>query len=163
MENLLILGAGQYGALVYEIASECGKYEKIDFLDDNSEKSIGKISEHKDFLKKYKNAVVAIGNPDIRMKFLKMLKDAGFEIPVIISPRAWVSPSAVIGEGSVIEPNATVSTGVEIGRGCFVCAGAVVNHNAIMNDGSQANCNATICARAVVPENYKVDCGEVFQ
>ena len=36
--NLLILGAGIYGAMVYEIAEAMGCFEKIDFLDDNGQK-----------------------------------------------------------------------------------------------------------------------------
>ena len=163
MEKLLILGAGQYGALVYEIAQSMGLYEKVDFLDDNNEIAIGKIAEYPDFLNEYKNAVVAIGNADIRLNFLEMLKNAGYKLPAIISPRAWVSPSAKIGEGVVIEPNATVSTRAEIGFGCFVCAGAVVNHNGVLCDGSQANCNATVSARAQIPYKKKSQCGEVFE
>lgn len=44
-KNLLIIGAGQYGALAKEIAEVMKCFEKIDFLDDNSELAIGKISE----------------------------------------------------------------------------------------------------------------------
>lgn len=35
---------GQYGRLVKELAEDCG-YEKIDFLDDNRQLAIGKLSE----------------------------------------------------------------------------------------------------------------------
>ena len=162
MDNLIILGAGQYGALVYEIAQSCGLYEKIDFLDDNSENAIGKIADYKKFKGKYNCATVAIGNSDVRLEFLNMLKDSGFNLPAIISPRAWISPSAEIGDGVIIEPNATVSTAAEIGFGCLVSSGAVVNHNAVLCDGSHANCNSTVTARAEVPFMKKLSCGEVF-
>ena len=162
MDNLIILGAGQYGALVYEIAQSCGTFDKIDFLDDNREKAIGKIADYKKIIGKYNCAVVAIGNSDIRLEFLAMLKEAGFNLPAIISPQAWVSPSAKIGEGVIIEPNATVSTSAKIGFGCLVSSGAVVNHNAVLCNGSHANCNSTVTARAEVPFKKKLSCGEVF-
>ena len=162
MDNLIILGAGQYGALVYEIAQSCGLYEKIDFLDDSCENAIGKIADYKKIIGKYNCAAAAIGNNDIRLDFLNMLKEAGFKLPAIISPRAWVSPSAKISEGVIIEPNATVSTAAEIGFGCLVSSGAVVNHNAVLCDGSHVNCNSTVTARAEVPFKKKLSCGEVF-
>ncbi len=162
MDKLLILGAGQYGALVYEIAQSSNVFEKIDFLDDNSEIAIGKISDYKKFAGEYNCATVAIGNADIRLEFLNMLKDSGFKLPAIISPCAWVSPSAKISDGAIIEPNATVSTCSEIGFGCLVSAGAVINHNAVLSDGSHANCNSTVTARAEVPFKKKLSCGEVF-
>ena len=32
--NLLIVGAGIYGVVAYEIAADMGRFEKIDFVDD---------------------------------------------------------------------------------------------------------------------------------
>ncbi len=34
-KNLLIIGAGEYGQITYEIAEAMGVFKKIDFLDDN--------------------------------------------------------------------------------------------------------------------------------
>lgn len=162
MDNLLILGAGQYGMLVYEIAQSTGLFEKISFLDDKNEIAIGKTADFEKYKGEYKRAIVAIGNADVRLELLEKLKKAEYDLRPLISPRAWVSPSAKIGEGVVIEPNATVSTKAEIGFGCLVSAGAVVNHNGVLCDGSQANCNATVSAGAQIPYKKKSDCGEVF-
>lgn len=41
--NLLILGAGQYGDVAKEMAEAMGCFGKIDFLDDNNELVIGKM------------------------------------------------------------------------------------------------------------------------
>lgn len=42
-EILLIVGAGDHGRIISEIAEDLG-YEKVAFLDDNSPQAIGKIS-----------------------------------------------------------------------------------------------------------------------
>lgn len=49
--NLIILGAGGHGRVVADIAEQTGKYDKIVFLDDNSndDKVIGKCSDYKKF------------------------------------------------------------------------------------------------------------------
>ena len=50
-KNLLIIGAGDYGQIAYEIAEAMERFEKIDFLDDNSELAIGMEID----IKNYKN------------------------------------------------------------------------------------------------------------
>ncbi len=146
--NLLILGAGEYGRLVKEIVRN--KYSVIDFLDDNSPVAIGKISD----LEKYKgeyDAIVAIGNPEKRKELFEKLESLGFDIPTIISDKAYICPSAELEQGCVIEPMAVVNTGAKIKRGTFINAGAVVNHNAIVNEFCQIDCNAVVGANAEVP------------
>jgi len=79
--NLLILGAGGYGQVVKELAEATGKFNRIEFIDDNSPLAIGKISESKKFLKEFPNVIIAIGNPDIREKLFKEVEDIGFNQP----------------------------------------------------------------------------------
>ena len=49
MNNLLILGAGQFGLMVKEIAESMGCFDKIDFLDDNNEIAVGKLCDYEEF------------------------------------------------------------------------------------------------------------------
>lgn len=161
MKNLLILGAGQYGCLVKEIAESIGCFGKIDFLDDNSEKAIGRLNDYVGFADRYDCAVVAIGNPELRLRYLEELK-CHFDVPVLVHPKSYVSPSAKVGMGSIVEPMAVIHTDTVIGKGCLICAGAVINHNAVLGDGCHADCNSTVAARAEVTPCTKVCLGEVF-
>ena len=162
MNNLLIIGAGQYGAMIKESARALNLYDKIDFLDDNSELAIGKIKEYREFSDRYQCAIVAIGNPDIRVETTEKLKEAGYEIVSFISRRAYVSQSAKIAEGCVIEPMSSISTAVHIGRCTIISSGAVVNHNSTVSEGCHINCNATVRSNSNVPPKTKVDYGEIF-
>ena len=162
MNNLLIIGAGQYGAMLKESARALNLYDKIDFLDDNSDEAIGKLDSYQQFTSKYKCAIVAIGCADIRLDWTDKLKAAGYEIVTFISPRAYVSPSAKIAEGCVIEPMSVVGTAVHIGRCSIVSSGAVVNHNSTVGEGCHINCNATVKSNSSVPPRTKVDYGEIF-
>ena len=76
MNNLLIIGAGQYGAMIKESARALNIYDKIDFLDDNSNEALGKIAEYEKFVQTYKCAIVAIGDSDIRLDVTQKLKAA---------------------------------------------------------------------------------------
>ena len=70
--NLLILGAGEYGQLVKEMAMN--QFITIDFLDDNSPVAIGKLEDYKNLKDKFQNAIVAIGNNEIRSQWIDRLE-----------------------------------------------------------------------------------------
>ena len=161
--NLLILGAGGYGQVVKELAEDTGKFDKVDFLDDNSPLAIGKISESKKFLKDFPFAIIAIGNPEIRQKLYKEIEKIGFEIVSIISDKSYISSSAKIGKGCVIEPFATVSANSAIGNGVFLCAGSAVGHNAVVNDFCQIDYNGVASVGAVLPSNTKIIAGSAYR
>ena len=162
MDNLLIIGAGQYGAMIKESARALNIYDKIAFLDDNCDEALGKIAEYEKFVQTYKCAIVAIGDGEIRLRITEKLKETGYEIVSFISRRAYVSPSAKIAEGCVIEPMSVISTDVEIGRCTIISSGAVVNHNSTVAEGCHINCNATVRSNSSVPAKTKVDYGEIF-
>ena len=161
--NLLIIGAGQYGQVAREVAEAIGIFNKVSFLDDNSELSIGKTEDMADFAEDYSDAIVAMGNPELKRKFYAMLKEAGFKVATLVHPRAYVSPSAVISEGCIIEPMAVVHTEAKVGACTFVSAGAVVNHNAVIGEASHIDIGSCVKARAVVETGVKVEAGEVFE
>ena len=78
--NLLIIGAGQYGMVVREIAQATGRFDKIDFLDDNNAVAIDSTNNISKWVSEYKIAIVAIGKADVREKYLTLLKQCGYEL-----------------------------------------------------------------------------------
>lgn len=128
--SLLIIGAGQYGHLVKELAEDCG-YEKGAFLDDNSPEAIGKVSEAESFCRDYKEVIVAIGNLQVREMLANELEKQ-FCLATLIHPTAYVSRSAEVAPGCFIELGAIVQTEAQLGKACIINAGAVVNHNSIV-------------------------------
>lgn len=162
-KNLLILGAGQYGHVVWETAEAMGCFDKIAFLDDQNPAAIGKLAAYRDLLQEYLCAFVAMGNPKLRIQWLNHLKAAGFELAVLVHPKAYISPTAVLEEGTIAEPMAVVNTGAVVETGGLLCAGCVVNHNAVVKSCCQIDCNAVVAAGAMVPEGTKVLAGTVFE
>ena len=161
MSNLLILGAGQFGMMVREIAESTKKYSKIDFLDDANPIAVGKLQNVMSFVGKYEYAIVAIGNPGIRQMYTDKVREH-FKIATLTSPNAYVSPSAVIGKGSIIEPMAVIQTGAILGDGCIVSSGAVVRHNATVGSYCHLDCNSVVVSNAVVPIGTKIEIGSTY-
>ena len=151
--KLLIIGAGEYGQLVKEIARN--KYPVIDFLDDDSQTVVGKINDMAKYLLEY-DVIVAIEDSEKRAELFNRLEVLGFRIATIISPRSYVSKSAVIEAGCVIEPMSVVHFGARVRRGTFVCTGAVVNHHAFVDEFCQINCNAVVGADVEVPSGFYI-------
>lgn len=162
MSRLLILGAGQYGKVALEIAEASRQFGRIAFLDDYSSAAIGRLSDLYKCTDDFDSAIVAIGNSEMRLKLIGQLIDAGYKVPVLIHPRAYVAPSAVIGQGSFVEPMAMVHTDVSIGTGCIISAGTLINHNAVIGEGCHLNCGTIVGARVNVPACAKTDCGQII-
>ena len=160
MNNLLIIGAGQFGQVTKEIAESLNKYNKIDFLDDNSDLAIGKCDEYEKFKNEYQNAIVAIGNPDIREEILNKIKKS-YSIESMISPKAYISNSSNIAEGCIIEPMAIINANTTIGTGCIICAGSIVNHNTSVGDYCHLNCGSIIKSNTTIDAKTKIDYGEI--
>ena len=160
MSSLLILGGGQYGRLTAEIAAE--QYDRICFLDDGlplSQTVLGRFSDCEKISAEFDAVIVAIGNAETRRRYAEMLPN----LVSLISSRAYVSPSAAVGPGCIIEPLVSVGAGTVLGKGCILSSGAVLNHDSVVGDYCHINCNATVAARSAVPPGTKVPYGQIWQ
>ena len=161
-KNLLIIGAGGHGKVVAEVADACG-YENIVFLDDNSPEAIGKINDIASFIREFPNAFVGIGNNQFRNEMLIKLNEIGYYIPVLIHPTAYVSKSASISKGTVVEPLAIINANSIVGQGCIISVGAIVDHDVVLGECVHVNAGAVVKSGARVGMNYKVEAGEIFR
>ena len=161
MNNLLIIGAGQYGMLTKEIAESMNIFDKINFLDDNNTNSIDKINNYKKYIKEYKYTIVSIGNCNLRSKLVKELENY-FSIAKIISPYAYISDSAAIKDGCIVEPGVVINANAKIGKSTIISAGTIINHNAIVGDFCHIDCGAIIKSNSNVSNYSKIDCGRII-
>ncbi len=163
--NLLVLGAGSHGHAVKETAERLGVFRQIAFLDDKVEGAhvLGKCSEYRSFTDRFPCAFVAIGDNAVRERLMKQLKESGYIIPRLISPDAVVSPSAEIGEGSVVLPQSTVNAAAQVGNGCILSTGSITDYGAVIKDFVLIESAAMITKDSVVEEKAVVESGEVVK
>lgn len=123
-KKLLILGAGGHGKVVREVAmsikDETTLYDSVDFLDDNSKEAIGKIEELEKWKDQYDEVFCGIGNNAVRQSLLKKAEQLGMDIPVLIHPTAYISPTACIEKGTIVEPKAIVNANSYVKTGCII-------------------------------------------
>ena len=155
--KLLIVGAGGHGQVVREVAEDTGCYEKIDFVDDNSDLAVGKIADLKKLRTEYDAAFVSIGNNHLRRELLQELKNCGYSIPALVHPTAYVSRSATIEKGTIVEPKAVVNANSRVGEGCIISVGAIVDHDVILEECVHVNAGTVCKAGSIVTEQIKLE------
>ncbi len=148
MASLLLLGAGGHARVVAETALSTGLFSRICFLDDSytgpahmSDQLgwpvIGPFAAALDphIRQQFSAALVAIGNAAVRLSWLPRLAASGYELPVVIHPTAWVSPSAKVGGASVVFAQAAIQAHAVLGCGAILNTGCSVDHGAQLADG----------------------------
>jgi len=134
--SILLIGAKGVAKRVLDAIEEQGLYSKIAILDGYvdydsvySYPIIGKSDELEEHKKDFSHALVCIADTSTRSHYLQRVLDAGFEVPNIIHPRAYVSKSVEMGIGVIINAMAAVQAGTLLGNGCLVETGVVVEHD----------------------------------
>ncbi len=162
-KNLLIIGGKTFGCIAKETAISMRCFEKIDFLDDDLPDALGKIADYEELAAEYSLAFVALESPDERLKYIRKLQEAGYAIISLVSPKAYIAPSAQIMQGCIVEPMAVVHSGCVLNTGCRISAGAVINTSSMCCDGAHIDCNATVVGNTLVPAGYKICSGEIYK
>lgn len=162
MKKLVIIGAGGYGQTVYDIARQSEKYEKIIFLDDNSDLAYGKCDEWVNYLDEY-DIYPAFGNNQLRLDLVEeILKSKGC-VPTIIHKSAYVSPMAKVDVGCVIMPMAVVNTNTVIEKACIINVSSVIDHGSIIEKGCHICLGVIVKAENRIKSLTKVQAGEVIE
>lgn len=161
--NLLIIGAGGHGKVVKEVAESLGTYAEIDFVDDNSQEAVGKIEDLQILRKDYEAAFVGIGNNHLRRELLERLREYGYSIPTLVHPTAYVSKTAVIMKGTVVEPKAIVNAYSRVGEGCIISVGAIVDHDVILESCAHVSAGAICKAGSTLAAEIKLESGQVLK
>lgn len=159
--RLLILGAGGYGRTVAEAAQQAGLFEEIAFLDDAAPAALAPCGEYLRYTGQYSHAYAAFGDNALRARWLERLAEAGFSLPVIVHPRAYVSPSAQIDEGVVVLAMASVGAGAHLERGAIVNMSSVVDHDAVVGACAHIAPGAIVKAGVCVAPQTKLESGLV--
>ena len=175
--NLLIIGAGQYGLVALEIAQAMDRFDKIAFLDDSykvpekvgepvepaeAPHIIGTTRDIEKFAGEYHYGFVTISNPQIRRRLIEQLRYNCITPAILVHPRAYVGPNAQLQMGCCVEPLATVQSGAVVATASFVASGAIVKYNAFVGEFCRVDSNAVVESNAIVPAETNIGCNSVF-
>ena len=81
------------------------------------------------------------------------LKKIGYKFPSIVSPLAYVSPQAKIGEGTIVMHGAIVNRGAIVGNNTIINTKALVEHDAIVGNNCHIATGSTLNGGALIGNN----------
>lgn len=115
---------------------------------------LGNDNDAKEIYKLYPNIPVIISPdmPVIRKKLFEIYKNIGFSIGSLISPKAYISPSAMLGEGCIVQSFCNISSNVIIGEGTKINTYANVMHDVVISKFTTVAPNALILGYVKVNE-----------
>ena len=166
-EKIILIGGGGHCKSCIDVIEQAGKYQ-IAGIVDVPEKLHQKILSHEiiatdddlpGLVKEFNYFLITVGqikSPAKRIEIYKTLKELGSELPVIISPLAYVSKHARIEEGTIVMHYALVNAGAKIGKNCIINTRALIEHDAIIGD----HCH--IATGAIINGGVKVGSGTFF-
>ncbi|MGQ4665877.1 acetyltransferase [Metabacillus halosaccharovorans] len=166
--KVLIIGHGGHSKVVTDIVRANNNLHIIGYLDNKYEKVqvmnhiiCAPLSAIQDLKEEYRDIkfVIAIGDNKIRKMIIEMLKLTDREFISVIHPTSCVSPSAEIGNGTVVMPNTIINAGTMIGNHCIINSGSVVEHDCILEDFVHICPNSTIAGTVTIGEGCMVGCG----
>lgn len=102
--------------------------------------------------------IISIGNNKVRKTIAEKLH---CDFGKAIHPFTFVSPSAEIGDGSVVMPGAIIQSDARIGCHCIVNTAATIDHECTLEDYVHISPNASLCGNVHVGEGTQIGAGSV--
>lgn len=161
--KIIILGGGGHARVLIDLIKTSGRYEIMGILDKKlkmGSSQIGIAVLGKDTLlpelykKGCKNACIGVGSikeNDKRESLFLKVKKAGYSVPCLIHPSAFVSKETAIFEGVQIMAGAIVQAGCQIEENALINTGAIVEHDCIIGK------HVHICPGTVISGGCTID------
>lgn len=162
--KILLIGGGGHCHSVIDVIEQEGRYQIAGIVDtaENLGKSvlgypvIATDDQLLELYGKYQNAIVTVGqikSSELRVRLFQQLKHIGFQLPVIVSPLAYVSKHAQIGDGTVVMHHALVNANARVGSNCIINSKALIEHDATIQDHCHIATSAVINGGVLVKQH----------
>lgn len=155
MEKLILIGGGGHCRSVIDVIEQEGRFEiagivdRIEMMgkDVLGYKVIASDAELPALAEKIRYALIAvgqIGSPQLRIKLFNQARSAGFQFPVIVSPRAYISKYARVGEGTIVMHDSLINANASVGKNCIINSKALIEHDSIIGDHCHISTGAIV-------------------
>lgn len=167
---VVVYGGGGQARVLLELMDRAGICPLAGLVDDNPDLAgtkidglpvLGPIDKLSSYVRVYRihRAVIAMGDNASRKKFADHARALGLRLPVLIHPNAYVSPSAQLGEGTVVMAGAVVSAHAKLGELCIVNTRATIDHDCELGDCVHVGPGATLTGNVTVGNETLIGAG----
>lgn len=163
-EPIVLVGAGGHAKACIDVIEQERRFTIIGLVGLPHEVNtnvldysvLGTDADLLDIRQRCPNALVTLGQIKTskpRVRLFEMLMGMGFCLPSIVSPHAYVSRHARVGEGSIVMHNALINAGASVGQNCIVNTGAIIEHDVVI----EAHCH--ISTTAIINGGVQIGAG----
>lgn len=161
---ILLVGAGGHARACIDVIEQEGRFAMAGLVGLPHEVGtrvlgypvLGTDADLSTLLGDYAHALVSVGQiktSEPRMRLFDLFEQSGYALPVIVSPRAYVSPHATLGAGTIVMHGAVVNAGAAVGRNCIINSQSLVEHDVVIAD----HCH--IATAAVINSGVRIGAG----
>lgn len=164
--KILVYGSRMFGGVIQCLVEDCG-HEFAGFIDDmyEGEGVLGPFEQarltHPPSEYSCVNAV-GYSNLAARREVTSRIQSAGYAMPALVHPRAYVSARSSIGPGSFVMAGALVDCRVTVGDSVVIWPGVCVSHDCRIGANTFLSPNCTICGDCQVGCDCFVGAGAVI-
>lgn len=173
MEPIVLIGGGGHCISCIDVIRSSNMLEIVGILDTSDKvgttllgiKVIGTDDDIPYLVSKYKNFLITIGqikSSEKRIRIYNAIKKNNGNLPVVISPKAYISPSAFIDEGTIVMHNSFINAKAVIGKNCIINTGALIEHEVTIGDFCHISTQAVVNGQVLVGKNSFIGSNSVI-
>lgn len=162
-EDLILIGGGGHCKSCIDVIETEGRYNIIGIVDVAErigDKILGYeiIADDSDLDRLAGSNLcfhISLGyivSPERRIDLFNQAAKKNAKLPVIISPKSYVSKYADIGDGTIIMHGAVINSDAKIGENCIINTRAIVEHDAVVSRHCHISTGAVVNGAAEIGE-----------
>ena len=164
--KVLVYGSRTFGAVVRSLLEDC-RHDFSGFIDDiyDGPEVLGGFDTVRRSHPPGEFACVnAVGYNDLaaRRTVSERIRRAGFALPALVHPRAYVASSATVGSGTLVMAIAAVDHRVTLRDDVVVWPSTSVSHDSVIGDNSFLSPACVICGNCRIGRDCFIGAGAVI-
>ena len=170
--EIILVGGGGHCRSCIDVIEQTGIYSIAGIIDLPAKihhkvlgyEIIGTDADLPHIRRDFDNFLITVGqikSPEIRIGLFQTLKELDATLPVIVSPLAYVSKHAKVGEGTIVMHQALINAGAQVGRNCIVNTKSLVEHDASVGDHCHIATSAVVNGGVTVEDASFLGSGAV--
>lgn len=148
-----IFGSGGHAIEVAELMEILGKENPV-FVDEKSESTLLETLDNLPY-----SFYLGLGKPEARLRVLNRWNDHASRFVTLVHPNSYISRTASIGTGSLIQFGNVVSSHAVIGQGVLLNWNATIGHHVTIGAGSVINPGAAVSGHCKIGTGVLVGTG----
>jgi sugar O-acyltransferase (sialic acid O-acetyltransferase NeuD family) len=172
--NLLIVGAGGHTRSCIDVIHASNRFtiQGLIGLGDQVGQTvlgyqvIGSDNDFASFRSDCEFAFIGIGQiktASVRQNIFSNLRDLGYSFPSFVSSRAYVSPFASLGAGTIVMPGGIIGPGAKVGENCIINSQALVEHDAVVGDHCHISTGARLNGSVTIDGGSFIGSGSILR